>query len=73
MTIPFSLMDKDNDEKITAADFKAFMLGLGDKGDSLDMIEQIFIENSYHGDGSITVEEFQRLIMPPATTGGPPN
>ena len=65
MVIPFNLMDKDSDDKISSDDFKSFMQSLGEKMDNIELIDQIFNEFSYHGDGILTIDEFQRLMTQP--------
>ena len=62
MGIPFNLIDKHSNEKITSEDFKHFMHSMGEKIDNPDLIDEIFAEFGFHGDGSLTMDEFQRLM-----------
>ena len=60
-------MDKNANERITALEFRNYMITMGEKFDSTDVanIEEIFKEASEMGEGSLTVECFQRMIMHP--------
>ena len=71
MAIPFNLMDKDMKDSINSTDFKNFMSSLGEKMENIELIDQIFLEYSSHGDGNLSMDEFQKLMQTQTTTQNP--
>ena len=57
-------LDKDNDGKIPAPEFKQYMLNLGNQMTS-EEVDELMKEADPKGDGAVDIQEFSERMCPP--------